>query len=285
MFFNMRYIAFIVVLVFMSSCTSKSEGNVPIVTVGDNSLYISQIRAQMPPNVGSNDSTIFAEEYIRRWVSQQVVFQKAESYLSDDVISIEACVDDYRNSLYVEKYYQRLIDQKFKPNISDEAIQSYYDSMKQNFILEDALMKGIFAILPKKCPDFNDMKKCISKHSEDDMLRIEQYIYKYAVKSEMAFDKWLPVASIRKSFIKPMLANENSILSSKKLYVTSDDDYNYLLISFEYCKADEIAPLEYVRNKIYTILVNKEKNNFINKKNIELYNEALKTNKIHYYEK
>lgn len=284
---NMRILAFIFALVAaaVSGCTDHRPFDEPVASVGDATLTKSRLCAAIPSEISGKDSIAFAQDVVRQWVMQQVVVQKAVDNLSDEELDIDAAIEDYRNSLITELYRQKIVDQKFKPSVGDDAINEYYEKMKDNFRIEEAMMKGIFVILPKKAPDLDNMKKCISKHNDADMFKIEQYIYKHAVKYEMAVDQWIDVKSIRQQFPKKTIANEKTALSSGKLYTTTDDSYTYLLIAFDYLADDDYAPVEFVKDKITSILLNKQKLKFIKDFEQSLYNQALKSDKIHYYDK
>lgn len=271
------------IVVISVGCDDNTLVDKPVAQVGDKILTVSKLYAAIPPNVSQEDSAVVADEFIRRWVTQQVILQKATFNLATEDIDIEAQIEDYRRALIVELYQQKLIDQKFHPNITEEQLSEYYEQMRENFRLSENIMKGMFAIVPKFAPDIDNFRKMMRKYSDDDGVSIERYLYDHSLKYELSFEKWITVSAIKKYFPSGSLNNERYILQSHKLYETADDENCYFLYATETCFTDDIAPIEFVRDKIYTILLNKAKIEFLKKLDKELYDEALKSHSIKYF--
>lgn len=257
----------------------------PIVTVGETTLLESRLMAALPPNVSSADSAIIAEEFIKRWIQQQVMLQKAQLNLTDEDQDIAAAVEEYRVSLIVERYQQKMVASKFEPVITDSAMTQYYESMKHNFKLHDNIIKGVYAVIPNSVREKNKIKKLISSPNAGNAMDLEQYLFKYAVKYEISMDKWMPMSYIRSSMPSAMMKNEISMLKSKKFAEYKDEENTYYLMVTDNLMVDEISPLEFVKEQIYTILLNKEKIKFIKKMQSELLNEAQGRNTIKYHYK
>jgi hypothetical protein len=266
-------------LLVVAGCRQESSEKV-FVSVGDSHLTESRLMAALPPNVTPTDSAIIIDEFIRRWVLQQVLLQKAQLNLSDVDQDIDAAVDEYRTSLIVERYQQKVVASFFNPVITDSAIIDYYEDMKHNFKLHDNIIKGVFAVVPDDAKVKSRIKKLLSY---DNAAELEQYLFKNASKYEISMDKWMPMSYVRSYMPKEMLKNEQSVLRSKKLteYVEGDNAYYFLVT--DHIFSDGISPLEFVKDQIYTILLNREKIMFIKKIKSELLDEAHKNNSIKYY--
>ena len=269
-------------LLVVAGCRQESSEKV-FVSVGDSHLTESRLMAALPPNVTPTDSAIIIDEFIKRWVLQQVLLQKAELNLSDVDQDIDAAVEEYRTSLIVERYQQKVVASFFNPVITDSAITDYYEDMKHNFKLHDNIIKGVFAVVPDDAKVKRRIKKLLSSDKVDNAAELEQYLFKNASKYEISMDKWMPMSYIRSYMPKDMLKNEQSVLRSKKLteYVEGDNAYYFLVT--DHIFSDGISPLEFVKDQIYTILLNKEKIMFIKKIKSELLDEAHKNNSIKYY--
>lgn len=276
-------IASLATLAAFAGCEENTLVDRPVAQVGDKILTASKLYAAIPPNISPEDSAVVANEFVRRWVTQQVIMQKAEYNLAAEDIDIEAQIEDYRRALIVELYQQKLIDQKFHPNITEEQLSQYYEQMSENFRLGENIMKGMFAIVPKFAPDIDNFRKTLRKYSDDDIVSIEQYLYDHSLKYELSFDKWMTVSAVKKYFPAGSLNNEKHLLQSHRLYETQDSENYYFLFATETCFVDDTAPLEFVHDKIYTILLNKAKIEFLKKMDKELYNEALKSHSIKYF--
>lgn len=264
------------------ACQQKTIDE-PIVTVGKRTLTMNQLRGAMPTNATSLDSSVFADEYIRRWVQEQVLLSKAEMNLADDELDIEAEIDAFRNSLIVEKYQQKLITQKFNPEITEQEIETYYDQMKQNFLLAESLVKCLYAVVPKRAKGLTAFKRSLNRFDEEEFAEVEKYLFKNALKYDSEVDKWQSMSAVRVFFPNNEIKNESQVLRTRRLYEVEDGKNLYLLLVFDSRMTDDYAPLEYVTDKISTILLNQKKIAFMKQFKTELYEGALKSNLIKYH--
>ena len=112
--------------------------------VNANFLYEEDLVKLLPYGVSGADSAKLVRELIRKWVEEQVIYEKAEHNVRDDG-RIEQLVADYRRQLILNDYEQRLIRQKMEEEVSEEELQSYYEENKHLFILEESVIKGVFS--------------------------------------------------------------------------------------------------------------------------------------------
>lgn len=279
-----RSLLFIILLLpFCVSCSVKTGSGRPVVSVGDVVLTSSDLAAVLPQANSKHDSVVLADEYVHRWVSQQVMLQKALLNISDDY-GIDEAIEEYRRSLIVERYQQKLVDQKFRPVITDDDIHDYYVSMSSNFALNETIVKCIFVVLPSDSPDITTFLKSFSFKSDDDYAKIENYVFSFSKRSLMSLDKWLSLSSVRNYFPSGQQPAETS-LNSNCLYKVTESGLIYLLYVSDIKKMDEVAPEDFVHDKIYSILLNKKKVDFVKQMSSDLYREALDNNVIKFYER
>ena len=185
----------------LPSCGGGDDaGDVVVVSVGDVELTRTQLMSALPVMASPTDSAVFADEYIRGWVYRQVLLQKATLYLSNETEEIDEAVDEYRSSLIIEMYQNKLVEQKFKPDITNDDIHAYYEEMKQNFVLTDPLIKGCFAIIPSSTPDIKGFVKTLTRFDEESSLEVEEYMFHNATKYKSSFDAWISMAAVRNFF-------------------------------------------------------------------------------------
>lgn len=277
----MRYIYILFLLLLISAC-NRGEMSQPVVSVGDAILTRAKLVSVIPPMSSAEDSTAVADEYIRRWVNQQVMLQKAEFNLTDDDLDIEENVEEYRRALLVERYQQKLVDQKFNPVVSDADIEAYYNDMRKSFKLNETIMKGVMAVVPKDAPDIKGLKTWLQFAQDEDYGNVEKYLFNFSHNYIISTDKWITLSSVKKFIPTDKQPTEQSLYKGR-VFECSDDNNTYLISVQQIISVDEYAPVEYVHDKIKLILVNKQKIEFIRKLSSELYNEALKNNMIKYY--
>ena len=255
-------------------------------SVGDKVLTTEEVALIIPPGVNTKeDSIIIADDYVRRWVHRQVMLQKAQMNLTEEEIDINNAIEEYRASLLVERYQRKVIEQKFKPNITQEDIETYYNETQEKFPLNENIMKGMFAIIPKSIKDIKVFRSLIQKDIENNYSEIEQYLFKKAPKSILSFDKWITVSSVNQYIPSNIPFNELQALRQHKIVEMQDDKNYYFFLAVDHRLTDDKAPIEFVNDKIYSILLNKKKIEFIKKLDTDIFKEASENNQIKYYNK
>ena len=75
-----RWALMLCLLVSLGGCTPKHDhkGKTPLVEVDGSFLYQEDLQAALPLNLSADDSVLFAENYIRNWIEDALLFGKAE---------------------------------------------------------------------------------------------------------------------------------------------------------------------------------------------------------------
>ena len=109
----MKYTTLLILLSLLS-CQRQKQVEQPIAQVFESKLYRSEIKEFVPNNISQEDSAIMAQNYIRNWITQKLLLHKAIENLSGEESKIQKQVEDYRASLLIYNYKQKLIDQKLE---------------------------------------------------------------------------------------------------------------------------------------------------------------------------
>ncbi len=275
---------FVVLLTGLMSCKSSTEDTTakPLAKVEDRVLTLNELEKAIPKNLSKNDSIAFTQNFINRWIKSSLLLRKAELNLTPEEKDMEQILADYRASLLIHKYQQKLLLQKYSPLISGKEIEAYYNTMNENFKLDKDIIQGIFIKVPFNAPNLPDLRTWYKSEDPDDYIKLEEYGFQNAQKFENFLDKWVSLDDIAKLFPEP-LPNRRYFLNNYKNYESSDSLSRYFLSVTAYHKADEIAPLQYVEGKIKAILLNKKRIEFIQNLEEELYKEGLKQKIIKFY--
>ncbi|MCU4177207.1 hypothetical protein [Carboxylicivirga sp. N1Y90] len=269
-------------LCFSCSENDKQENNEPILLVGDKQLTNGMLYRAIPNHLSDEDSVFFAQDYINRWIRSELLLRKAELNLTPEEKDVETLLDEYRRSLLVHQYQQKLLEQKFSPFITGSEISQCYDEMVDNFKLTDPIIKGVFVIVPKTAPNIETLKKLYRSDKQEDMVKLEAYCFQNSKKYEVFFDHWLPMKEINNKLPEPIARTEQFIRYNKH-YETSDSLFHYFLAIKEFKLSAELAPMDYVEEKIKAILLNKKRMAFIKQIESDLYEEALKDKSLKFY--
>jgi hypothetical protein len=245
----------------------------PLIELNGEALFLSDIEKMLPKDLSAGDSTLYVNNYIKKWVTRNLVYEKANKNV-DNIDEIELLVNDYRKSLVIHNYQQKLIEQKVKKP-SEREIKQYYDNNTDIFKLKENLIKGLFMKLPKNASKVDVLKTWIARPKSENLQEIEKYSYQNAISYTYFGDKWMSFTEFLKMMPVTADANVNELLH-QKLIEMEDNGYIYLLAIYEFRVAGSTEPYEYAKDKISAILLNKSKEEYINTFEDELYQKAIK---------
>lgn len=228
------------------------------------------------------DSARVAEEYIRQWASEMLMWDAAMGDVNAD---IERQVESYRRMLYQHAWEQRMVDQRMSRAVSDSVIINFYEMNKRHFVLHDAVLRGVLLVLPLGAPKQDELRTHLSNPSnEEDIEWIEKYAYQYASGYELFLEDWRPLSEVlqyapfeQKNIVKRLKAGT--------LLEHSDTVNTYVLQLTDVCLAGDYKPIDYVRKEIEEMILSERRVDFIRGVREDLYNKALEQGKLKRYEK
>jgi len=191
---------------------------------------------------------------------------------------------DYRYALMVHEFKLYYINEKLQTQVTEEEIQSYYNSNQDNFELKQNIIKGIFIKLPKEAPKIKKVGKLIRSKKPTDNEELASYCFQFATYYTLEDTVWLNFNELIQSTPLASIPNQEQYLKSNKYVETSDQNFEYFLYINEYKIADQISPLEFVRDDIKEIIVNKRKIELANQLESDIYLEAQTNNDFEIYQ-
>ena len=274
----------VALLLPLASCQRKveHEGKQPLAQFDSHYLYYEDVAKELPFGISKADSIRLIGEYCRKWLEEQILYEKAELNVRGDE-RIERMVADYRRKLILNDYEQRLLQQKMKDDLSEEDLQRYYAENKQLFMLEEPVIKGVFIKAPLNSLGLKDLKRWYKDKSESSLEQLEKYAFRNAVIYEYFYDQWMPVSELEGKLIVNLAELSKDFESNRNIEV-NDDEYCYLLHVDDYILKGEVKPYDLARYEIIDLLSNTRKVDFMHKVKTDLYNQSLEMDKIKYYE-
>jgi hypothetical protein len=254
----------------------------PIVTVDGASLTLGELRRAIPDNLGPQDSVAMADDYIGRWVRTKLMLRQAEINLTAEEKDVEKLLEDYRTSLLVHLYQQKILEQKHSPLVTSREIEEYYTEMKDNFNLQESIIQGVFIKVPKSAPNQDQLKRWYKSTEAEDLINLEAYSFQYARNYEQFLETWVPFSRINSSLPEPIV-NEDRFLRWSKHYETSDELFNYYLAIHDFALPGSTSPVNYVEERVKAILLNKKRIEFIQQLGQDLYEEGLREKIVNFH--
>ena len=268
----------------MFSCEQKHDykGKMPLVEVAGKFLYQEDLRQVLPLNLSKDDSVLFAESYIRNWVEDVLLFDKAEGNIPDSE-KIRNLVESYRKALVMHTYQEELVRQKLSDEISQSEIADYYEKNKSLFVLDKSIVKGLFIKVPLQSTGLADVRRWYKKNEQEAIEKLEKYSLRNAVTYDYFYDSWRPVDEIEALVPAKSWIGKDDYLNQNRNIELKDTAFVYFLHIEEFQETGKQKPLDFASEEIKEILINLKRVEFINKVKEDLYRQASDKNKINYY--
>lgn len=266
-----------------AACQKQYEhnGKTPLVEVDGNFLYQEDLALAQPAGLSKDDSVLFAENYIRNWVEDILLYETASRNIPDNE-KIDQLVEHYRRALIMHSYQQNLIEQKLAAEITEEEIKEFYDKNKSLFVLDAPLIKGLFIKVPLKESGVNNVRKWYKKNTPENIEKLEKFSLKGAVDYLYFYDRWLPASELV-SRIPFAVQDAESYLDKHRQTEVKDEEFWYFLNVEDYLGAGQEKPLDFAQTEIKEILMNLKQVDFMRKVKADLYKNASDRNRITYY--
>lgn len=283
----MRSYIFPFVLLLTTSCEyfqQKIESEkVVVAKANDAILYLEDLEGLIPVGMNVNDSLVRTEKYVQNWIRKQLMISRALNEIQYNEADIDRKVLDYRYSLIVHEFEKYYIQSHLDQEISEAEIQQYYEEKSENFLLKQNIIRCLFAEIPKSSPGLSNFRRNIRGYPNASLEDITDYCFQYATNSFTDEDIWINFDEVANATPLKEVKNQVQFLESSTYSETSDEESVYFLRILEYKISDELSPLDFIRDDIESILVNKRK--IALKKELEeaIYEEAKKNESFEIY--
>lgn len=253
----------------------KKQQSGAAVEVNGHYIYRSTLDS-LTLGLSSEDSLRVVQQYVTQWAKDVLLYDKAKSHAAPE---LDALVESYRRTLYVQAYEQHLVERRMPKTVPDSMVRQVYERMPERFVLDESIVKGILVVVPAEARDIAKLRSWMTKEMFDE---IEKYAYKNASGYELFTDRWSTTTELLIQI--PIDRNElESKLKQKNQIELSDSLQTYILQVTEKRLRGEQMPLEYARPQIEKIVLNARRVDFLNKERERIYNEAIQDKKVIFY--
>jgi len=258
----------------------KTEKKV-LAEVGGERIYLDDALDGMPKGLSAKDSTNFVKEFLNNRINDFLVYQKAVENLSQTK-ELEKMVENYRRSLMIYEYQQRVLNERFKSEMNEEEIKRYYEEHRSRFTTDNHLIKGIFLKIPSNAPGLTKLKQWLSHPDEKNLPHIESYCVQYASVFNYFMDQWTPLNEVVGSV--PSLSEKGSgLLQVGHTFEVAENGSCYLLYVSEQVSKGDIAPFEYCKPVVVNVMLNAGKTAFLKQLEADLRKKAIDDGKLTLY--
>ena len=262
---------------------SNNRNSKPVARVRDQHLYANDLEGIAPVGMSKEDSTERVHRFINNWIRKQLLIQEAATKIEFDEADIERKILDYRYSLMGYEYQSYYISQNLNTEVSEAEIEAYYKENIDNFILKQNIIRGKFIKLPKGAQKTDNVKALLLSKDDDNEEELNSYCLSFATQYQLDDSVWMVFDEVIKNSPMMEIPNKVHFLKNQDYIASSDDQFLYFLKIIEYRISDNVSPLEFVKEGIKNIIINKRKVELAKQLEEEVYEQATKNNEFEIY--
>lgn len=281
----MRKIIFISLITTLAvSCNlfdEKIEENA-VARVKNKILFDTELKEVIPFDASTEDSLLIANNYIQKWIKENLILEKAELNLKSEQKNFSKQLEDYRKTLIIYTYEEELINQRLDTNVSIDEIKSYYEQNQYNFELKDDIVKVRYLKVAKKAPNIKKIRKYYKSTKTEEIEQLNEYSHQFAEKFHLNEDEWILFDEVLKEV--PISVSDKAGYLKNIKHTEIEDSLSYYFVYFKDYKLEtDVSPLSFEKRNIKNIIINRRKLELVSKMKQELYQEALQKKEFEIY--
>lgn len=268
---------------FIQIKTEQEEEVKPLARAKTNFLYPQDIEGIVKPGTSKEDSVELVQKFIEDWARKQLLIEEAEGKIDVDEAEIERKILDYRYSLIGYEYMEFYINNNLNTEVSDEEIEAYYEKNVDNFMLKQNIIRGLYVKTPVEAPNTRRLKRLIQSNKPEDFEELKSYCLSFATQYQLYDSVWMVFEDVVKNSPLADIPNKVQFLKNRKFVENADDSFLYYLKIDEYRISDNISPVEFVKDQIISIILNKRKVELAKELEDNIYENAVKNKEFEIY--
>jgi hypothetical protein len=277
-----KFCCYIISFTILSSCSLfERTDDILLARLGDSYLYESEVKSILNSSLSSTDSLAFIQQYIQNWAKEELLLEKAELNIDLGELDIEQRLEDYRKSLLIHAYEQKLIQQSNDTLISFDALTTYFKEHADDFILAENIVQPMLVRVSEVAPELDSLETWVFSKDSLDLDAIEAYAHQYAKRFYYNPNEWLNWREFMESI--PSVKENDSFFEHSNTLKLKDSLDVYFVRLFDLKEQGEIAPLEYVQEEIKSILLNQKKLRTVDVIQSKLLEDAKKSKQFEIY--
>ena len=281
----MKYTIVLFCLVFLTSCDlfkikeKESYGSEIVAIINTDKLFREDLLPILPKNVNRTDSLVLVKSYIQDWAVNKLLLKKAKNNSSLEAVNqIDALVKDYKESLLINNFKEQLVKQQLDTLISEEELEVFYMLNKENFKLNEELVKIKYLHLDNHIKDIKEFSSLFKSDDMNDLEALEKQ--ELSFKSHQFNDSiWTQLDNI----LLKLPFSKEKLLKKTKFLQKQDSLGLYLVAIKEVLPRNSIAPLSYIAGTIRQMILHKRKIELIREIEKIIVKDATRNNDFKIY--
>lgn len=262
---------------FLFSC---SDSDKVIATVGEAELTENDAYVLMKHRGLDFNNKSELRTFVKDWCNIELYRQELKTKYPKEWKLVELRSNAYSGDL-AQYYLEELrVRKSLDTVVTNEELQTYYDAHLEEFLLNDYIVKALYLKIPKEL-DFKEEDVHVNYllKNDKDLAEINSYAKLYAQNYYFDDSAWIYFDDLAKDIPLSKYNVDNIVLNRTKTYF-SDDNHWYFLNIIDYKLKDEAPPLEFLKDRIRSIIVSQRLNDIREKNEAKLLKELKKKHEI-----
>lgn len=284
--FRRGFLLIMILLTLPVSCDllgSKVPTGKPVARVGNAFLYEEDIAKLITSEMSAEDSTTLVNSYINRWATKRLLVDNAQRNITlAEQDRLNNLVEQYKLDLFSQAYKDALVARSLDSTISDAQAQQFYLENKENFKLNEALLK--FRYLEMGDADYNidEIKERFTRFDAEDKRYLDSISVQF--KAQYLNDStWISLDKVIARIPPITIENSASLLNKTEFTQLRDSLGLYLIAVKDRLDRNDDAPLDYVLPTVKQILLNRRKLELIKQLEKDITKDAIKNKQFELY--
>lgn len=274
----MRLVLVYIIFIFLTSCSEKqseTDPNDPVLaSVYDQKLTLSNIKPILQTEGSVADSTLYANALIEKWVRDAIFMHEAERNIPAD-LDIKKMVDDYRSSLILMTYKQKLVEEKLDTLVTQAQLEEYYEEHKSQYKLDEHILSFIFLKIDKESSDYERLDRMWKNSKFEELAMEDPSFFEFQLTD---INRWYTWKDVKALLPKNFWTFQE--ITSKEPRFKSSGNYKYYIKVEAYEDKNQIAPLSYIKDQATKVILHKRQTELLDNLMEDLYSQYSKNNNV-----
>jgi len=205
------------------------------------------------------DSKDHRKKFTHEWINKQVFLQELKKTNPTEFEKMQLNLEWQSGDLAKFHLEEAYINNMMTEGFSDSLVLDYFEKHKEDFVLNDYIIKALYIKVPIKAPKQEQLKQDFLLKKDKDFTKVISYAKLYAENFYYNDSTWVYFEEMLKDAPVEKLNKDNIILNRAKTYF-SDENYVYYLNIIDYKLKDAVPPLEFLKPAIIQLLTSRKLN-------------------------
>ncbi|MEE3227066.1 MAG: peptidyl-prolyl cis-trans isomerase [Bacteroidota bacterium] len=284
--FIMRFSILVLFAGLVVSCYllgSKAPAGVPVARVGNAYLYKEDIEKLITAEMSPEDSTTLVNGYINRWATKRLLVDNAQRNITlDEQDRLNNLVEQYKLDLFSQAYKDALVARSLDSTITDFEASQFYTENKENFKLNESLLKLRYIEMGENDYNEDEIKKRFTRFNAKDKRFLDSISVQFRAQY-LNDSTWISLDKVIAKIPLVNVENSDQLLNKTEFLQLRDSLGLYLIEVNDRLDRNDDAPLEYVLPTVKQILLNRRKLDLIKQLEKDITKDAIKNKQFELY--